>query len=283
MLPRRVSGPSGMSEMPVKEYGMSPKPPTGMLPRPEGPKRQGPISVATSQKAGAATASLAQPMEQLRAEANGGSLPAPEMRYEPNAPKKMLGTMSFNNLQPRLPSPESNREAARTMLPRPARIQGFESAPPSVSSGQTMLPRPARLQGGTDQSYAGFTNYLDEKTGGAPVVKRSSTLSVRKNGSFFGSGPMRGKTPGQANLQLREQYSRLSPEEKAVYEAKARMQDISTPVDASAPAVPKAPFVPPVSQEPIGEEAKNLEEWQKEQDELSQQRRLPVKPMLPRR
>jgi hypothetical protein len=57
---------------------------------------------------------------------------------------------------------------------------------------------------------------------------------------------MRGKTADQAMLKSRESYAKLSPEQKAQYEAKARMEDISSPV----PGVMRPTLPPPGPAQP---------------------------------
>lgn len=246
-----ASPPTGLNVAPPA-YN-APKPPAGPAMPPLAPR--GPTAPAGAPSAAqtAATASLAKPMDQARAEANGGSLPSPEFRFGDNRP--MLGSMSMTNLQPR-------------------------------AGGDTMLPRPAGGAATAPQSAAGFTSYFDEKTGGAPQATRRGRAGLR-----FTAGPSRGKTADQAKVSLREQYARLSPEEKARYEGKANLTDISSPSQApvAAPAaVPGAPGASPgevMQATPFNPaaEIKSLTNEDLDLDkELAMKRRLPIKPMLPR-
>lgn len=209
-------------------------------PLPGMPKRPSAVAVATSPAARSATASLAKPMDQVRSEAYGGPgfqgpmaakaptssapgglLPPPATAASPTAPsfgapRPLLGNTTFKNLQPR------------------------RSGNPMDSGGATQ------------SSYAGFAPYLDEQTAGAP--RRLSGLPGRRSGARFTEGPMRGKTLDQAAIKSREQYAALSPEQKAAYEAKAAMKDISSevpapPAEPTAPA-PSATLPPPVSIDP---------------------------------
>lgn len=179
-----------------------------------------------SSRRNVATANLAKPMDQMRSEAYGGTgfqgpLPSPRRPQAPaamaqNTPgaargfndpvQNQLGTMTFKNLQPRRPA---------------------AGAPQTPGGGDTV------------QSYAGLAPYVDEQTGGSP--RRLSGFRGRRAGARFTEGPSKGKTADQAMLANRESYAKLSPEEKARYEAKARMEDISSPV----PAPPAAPTLPP--------------------------------------
>lgn len=242
----------------AKDIGI--KGPTPMM----GTPRKGPIEVATSDRAAAATASLAKPMSQLRSEAYGGEgfqgpMQAPTGMAGPMGPtgpsspaqRPMLGSMTMHNLQPRA-------GGATPMLPRP--------------TGGAMAP----------QSAAGFTTYFDEQTGGAPQQTRRGRAGLR-----FTSGPSRGKTADEAKLSLREQYAKLSPEEKARYESKANMMDISSPSQApvAAPATAygdsggmtqPAPVAPAAEIKSLSNEDLDLNQ------ELAMKRRVPIKPMLPR-
>ena len=152
-------------------------------------------------------------MSDLRAEANGGSLPAPQARFGEARP--LLGNTQFRLLP--------DRKAA---------------AGPAMASDPT---------GGaaTQQSSAGFSTYFDEQVAGAP---RRLGGRGRRPGARFTEGPMRGKTADQSKIMLRSKYAGMSPEEKATYEGKARGADISSPVAAPKPAaVPDAaaPVLPP--------------------------------------
>jgi hypothetical protein len=152
--------------------------------------------------------------------------------------RPMLGSMKMTNLQPR--------------------------------GGSAMLPRPAAGDG-MEQSHAGFGQYLDEQTAGSPRRMGGG----RRAGARFTEGPMRGKTADQAKIGLREAYAKMSPEEKAKYEAKARFEDISTPVPgtpaAAAPAAPAA-----TAPAPLEPEMMDLDD----DEDLT---KLAIKPMLPRR
>ena len=252
----------GMAATQAKDIGI--KGPTPMM----GTPPKGPIEVATSDRAAAATASLAKPMSQLRSEAYGGEgfqgpMQAPAGMAGPVGPtgpsspaqRPMLGSMSMTNLQPR-------------------------------AGGNTMLPRPAGGAATAPQSAAGFTSYFDEKTGGAPQATRRGRAGLR-----FTAGPSRGKTADQAKMSLREQYAKLPPEEKARYEGKANLTDISGPSQApvAAPAVvPGAPGASPgeVMQATPFDPAAEIKSLSNEDldlnQELAMKRRLPIKPMLPR-
>ena len=249
----------------AKDIGI--KGPTPMM----GTPRKGPIEVATSDRAAAATASLAKPMSQLRSEAYGGEgfqgpMPAPRGPSAPMmgaagpmgptgpsgpAQRPMLGSMTMKNLQPRA-------GGATPMLPRPA--------------GGAMAP----------QSAAGFTTYFDEMTGGAPQQTRRGRAGLR-----FTSGPSRGKTQGEAGLSLREQYAKLSPEEKARYESKANLMDISSPSQAPVAAPAATPnaaggMTQPAPVSPAAEIKSLTNEDLDLNQELAMKRRVPIKPMLPR-
>jgi hypothetical protein len=132
------------------------------------------------------------------------------------------------------------------------------------------------------QSAAGFTTYFDEQTGGAPQRTGRGRAGLR-----FTSGPSRGKTQGEAGLSLREQYAKLSPEEKARYESKANMMDISSPSQSPVAASPAASGVAggmtqPASVAPAAETKSLTNEDLDLNQELAMKRRLPIKPMLSR-
>lgn len=171
----------------------------------------------------AAEANNARPMADLRAEANGGTLPAPEFRFGDNRPR--LGGTQF-----------------RLLPDRGAGGMGGAARPPSPGPAMASDPTGGAA---TQQSSAGFTPYFDEQVAGAP---RRLGGRGRRPGARFTEGPMRGKTADQSKILLRSKYAGMSPEEKATYEGKARGADISSPVAAPKPAaVPDAaaPVLPP--------------------------------------
>jgi len=150
-------------------------------------------------------------MQDLRAEANGGSLPAPQARFGEARP--LLGNTSFRLL----PDRGGNRPA-----PGPAMASDPTGGAP------------------TQQSAAGFSTYFDEQVAGAP--RRLGGRGSRP-GARFTEGPMRGKTADQSKILLRSKYAGMRPEEKMAYEGKARGNDISVPVATPKPAA--APAVAP--------------------------------------
>lgn len=162
--------------------------------------------------------------------------PAPGRQFnDPN--QSQLGTMSFNNLQPR-------SEPRKFNDPNQTPLGGTTFTNLQPRSGDRFSGLNSKVPGeGQEMSHAGFGNYVDEKTAGSP--RRISGFRGKRSGLRFTEGPSKGKTFDQAKIGLREQYAKLSPEEKARYESKARMEDISTPVPkqavAAAPSELKQP------------------------------------------
>lgn len=192
---------------------------------------QSPMSGTTGVGRSFAASSGASPMDKFRK-----GLARQKAINDRNFPVKrqpsQLGTMTFNNLQPR-ESQAATGGGMGTMAPArkfpvaPAKTYGSDFVGP-VPAGSTqdtgLLPPPAtasaprRFPVAPSAPKPGFSAYMDEQMGG-----NGWKMSTKdgKSGFVAQGGPNAGQTKEQITSGLRSKFLSMSPEQRAKYDEQA--------------------------------------------------------------